>query len=189
MVANKKQKMSKKKQSYNKKLLVAGLVVAVLLVLAILEKTNVTHFITLHPAAPTTVSGKGPTPEQKNQQAQTDADAKKQFIENGGSDGQTQSTSPASADKVQISAKQESNGTVTILTKLYGVGDGTCNLTVKNGGQTTTQSADIIYQTQFSSCAGFSVPISGLGTGNWQISLSETSGGSSSTANTTLEVN
>ena len=41
-------------------------------------------------------------------------------------------------------------------------------------GKKYSQEAEIIYQPEYSTCAGFSVPISSVGNGSWDISLSVT---------------
>lgn len=125
------------------------------------------------------------TPEQK-QSSQINADNKKQFIENGSStsskqpdaDNSTSSTPPTNNDSsIVLSARQESNNTVTIFSKLYGYSSGSCQLKIANGAKTYSQTAEIIYQDQFSTCAGFSIPVSKLGKGTWSIKLTTTSGG------------
>jgi hypothetical protein len=130
----------------------------------------------------------------QKQEAKLNADNKKSLIEDGGganadngspktsgsenpgnnnaatpTDTQNQSTS------IQLSARQEANGSVTVFTKLYGYSAGTCRLEVTNGQATQTQTAEIIYQSQFSTCAGFSVPSDKLGAGTWDIKLTATS--------------
>jgi hypothetical protein len=60
---------------------------------------------------------------------------------------------------------------------LYGYSSGSCQLQVTNGDQTESQSAEVIYQSQYSTCAGFSVPTGKLGAGTWNIKLTTTSEG------------
>lgn len=110
-------------------------------------------------------------------EAEAEADAKKQLIESGDNKGEQSGGQGGSSDSndstmiTGLSARQETNGTVTIFTKLDSETSGKCQLTVQNGAKTVTKSADIIYQPEFSTCAGFSLPISGIGYGNWTISL------------------
>jgi len=163
-----------------KRLLVgAGLVALVCVVLAILELTHVTNFI--HRSPPT--SKNGPTEEQKKQAAEIEAQQKRQAIENP--DASTP-VAPPTNDSISFSTQQLSNGTVTVFTNLGSVPNGSCELDVSNGSKTTSQTADVIYQTQYSTCAGFSVPISSVGTGNWTLTLKVTSG--NTTASKTLSV-
>lgn len=165
----------------NKKLLVAAAIIVGLMLLAlILEKT---HVINLYHKTPTS-SQNGPTPEQKQQESQTNADAKKEVIEKGNSDPSV--TNPAKS--IDLSARQEANNTVTVFTKLPGYSSGSCDLTVSNGAKTSTQSVQLLFQPEFSTCAGFSVPIGPLGKGTWNIKLAVTSGGSTESKSISYEV-
>lgn len=74
--------------------------------------------------------------------------------------------------RIELSAKQESNGSVTVLSKLFGIASGTCNLSISNGSRTYSTTASVIYQPEFSSCAGFSIEKDKLGAGMWLIKLS-----------------
>jgi hypothetical protein len=136
------------------------------------------------------------TPEQK-QASQINADNKKRFIENGGStnpgqpDTHTGNSSAPQANNdnsIALSARRESNNSVTILSKLYGYSSGSCQLKVTNGVNTDSQTAEIIYQSQFSTCAGFSVPVSKLGNGVWSIKLTTTSEGAVKSRTISFEV-
>jgi len=122
-------------------------------------------------------------------EARADSQAKKQAIESGDSSGDhsvpsndTETTESGSI--TGLSAQQETNGTVTVLTKLVSGTTGTCTVTAKNGSKTTTKTAAILYQSEFSTCEGFSIPISELGSGQWELSLAV----GSSTKSTTLQV-
>ena len=57
------------------------------------------------------------------------------------------------------------------------VGGGTCELTLTSGSKTVTKSAEIIQNPSSSSCAGFDVPVSELGSGQWDIKIKITSEG------------
>lgn len=76
---------------------------------------------------------------------------------------------------LDLSAKTQSDATVTVLTKITGVSEGTCKLEISSNAQTYTNSADIIYQPDYSICAGFSVPTAKLGNDNWKILMTVTS--------------
>jgi hypothetical protein len=183
MFVNKNQKNSKKKLVLS----VAGIILALLLLLVVLEKTRVTDFIKTRPKA--TDTAQGPTPEQKQQEATSNADAKKQLIEDKTSDTPPSTTPPASSHVIELSTRQESNNTVTVFTKLTGYSNGNCSLTVQNGSKSTTQTAAVIYQPEFSSCAGFSVPIDSVGKGTWTLTLTVTSNGSSESKTISAGVN
>ncbi len=139
---------------------------------------------------------KMPATEQK-----INSDAKRALVENTKSTP-SQSTSKSaeptststvedttSAHRIELSSKQESNNTVTVIGKLYGYSDGICSLLATNSGKENSQTAPVIYQAEFSSCAGFSVPVSNLGTGTWNIKLTVASGGVSKSMAMTLGVN
>jgi hypothetical protein len=117
----------------------------------------------------------GPTPAERKAEADANLDAKKSAIEskNTSSAGDTESgNSSSSGDQsIQLSAKQDNQNTVTVFTKLYGITGGNCSLSITNGNNTYSDTADVIYQPEYSSCAGFSVPTSGLGMGAWSITL------------------
>lgn len=95
---------------------------------------------------------------------------------------------PSNADGIDISAKQSSTE-VVVFTKLEGYADGSCQLKVTNGGRSTSQSAPVVFQREFSTCAGFTVPIDSLGTGKWNIELSVTAGSETNTKSIDFEVN
>ena len=175
MYKNKAQKHSKKKMM----LLILGAVLALLLVLFVLEKTNT---IDIFKSSTNRVSSSdGPTEEQKKQEAQIAADTKKQFIDSqkDGPGSNTPAGDSTQSSTIDLSAKQESNNTVTIFTKLAGYSSGSCKLVLANGSKSKTQIADIIYQPEYSTCAGFSIPVSDLGVGDWNLQLSIQSNGQS----------
>lgn len=149
------------------------------LVLFILEKTRVTNFIQ-------TPGSQGVTPQQTAEQKKSDDARKQDFIEK--SPEPTPSPLPQDSDAITLSASQEGS-TVNILTKLKDFSSGVCELSISNGTKTHKATADIIYQPEFSSCAGFSVPVSQLGVGSWSIVLNATpTGGSVLTKTTSIEV-
>lgn len=95
-------------------------------------------------------------------------------------------TPPANSNGITVVAMQ-SNSQVIVTTKLVGYSDGTCNLSITNGAKTFSQSATVIYQPQYSTCAGFTVPVEQLGTGGWTINLTVTSGGITTTKSAAFE--
>lgn len=112
-----------------------------------------------------------PSEEEVKQQAAVDAAKKDELAK---SPEKPVSVSP-SVQSIEIKAQKESNGTVTIFTKLFNYSAGTCMLSVTKGSNSLSQTAEIIYQREYSSCAGFSVPIKELGEGTWSIKLKTTS--------------
>jgi hypothetical protein len=89
---------------------------------------------------------------------------------------------------ISVTAKRESKDSVTVISKLYNVSDGKCTLTINNGPNTYTDTADIIYQPEYSTCAGFSIPISKLGIGLWSVNVSYMSAGHTNSNSTTVDV-
>lgn len=158
---------------------------AVLSCLILLLAGGLYWFIHVH-NRPMAQAPTGPTPEQIKQQSDTDAAQKKQAVENPPS---TQPSPAPTSSNISLTAKQESNGSVTVTANLGHISNGTCKLDVTNGAKTTSQTADVIYQPEFSSCAGFSVPVSSEGSGMWTIKLTVTSNGTSASQTITSEVN
>jgi len=170
----------------NKKIvLIIASAFLLLLVFIALEKTRTTNIIDL-PFEDGVSEQNGPTSEEQVKENEANADAKRKLLESIPADDQSSQTQ--SERTTELSARQEGNNSVTVLTKLFGYTSGTCQLTVTNAGKTNTQSARVAYQTEFSSCAGFSVPINSLGTGIWNIALTVTTDDSSESKNITYEV-
>lgn len=177
-----------------KKLLV--LVIAVLLLailtLTILEKKDFTHFFANDSSAT-----RGPSKEQEVEQKKAETAQKSEYLDKVyNQDGTKEKTNTETADAtssaapsatLELNAKQE-DSSVTVLTKMQNVASGTCALTVNNGSNTVTQNAKIIYQPEFSSCAGFSIPIAGTGPGTWAIKILATTNNGSIEQATTIEV-
>jgi hypothetical protein len=173
------------KQKNYKKIL---FVLAALLILAALffalEKLNVTNFI--HKKSDTASQNQGPSAEEKAAENKVNADAKKDFIEGNSQNSTSNSSAQPQGSSIDLSAKQETNNTVTIFTKLYGVSSGTCTLTVTNNGSAQNYTADVIYAAEYSTCAGFSIPVKNPG--NWNIQLNLNSNGQTFTKSITYQV-
>ncbi|MDQ5963583.1 MAG: hypothetical protein QG629_665 [Patescibacteria group bacterium] len=175
----------KTKNSSTSKILVALVGVLVVFgVLLFLEKTDRLHLFHNHP---------GPSKQQQEQEHKANAEKKQSYLDQayGKNPEQPEKGSASSGDttpspsSVEISTKQNGSS-VLILAKMQNVPTGTCKLSVTNGSQSIAQSAKIIYQPEFSSCAGFTVPVSGLGTGDWSVVLeAQTDGGQILTSGST----
>ena len=63
---------------------------------------------------------------------------------------------------------------MTTKLKEHGFSSGQCVLTITSSGQRSEQHAAIIYQPEYSTCAGFSMPARSLPKGTWHISLAVT---------------
>jgi len=161
-----------KVQSSKKKKLPIIISVVVLLILATLSALYLFKVFPFQSA-----NKDGATSSQIKEEQKTNTDQKDQFLDNA-KDNPTP-TEPAkvpdSSDTITLTSSQDGNS-VTVLTKLSGQGysSGTCELTVKANGKTNSQTADIIYQPEYSSCAGFTTPVDTLGKGVWEISLKVT---------------
>ena len=170
-----------------KKSLLAKIILVVITVV-LLVFAGIWAYDLSRPSAP-----KGPTPEQKQLQKTTETEQKKTYVE---TDDTTQPVDPQPApipsdtSSINITATQE-GGNVIVQSRLNGPGysSGTCVLDISNGQRTFSSSANILYQSDYSTCAGFSVATSSLGTGTWAISLRVTPlNGSSLTKSVTFEV-
>lgn len=175
---------NKKRPLYRKPLAWVMTLIALALVLIIgLETLGVTHLFTARET-------NGPSPAQKKEKDAANAAKKKSTIEGGDTKADPYQTADPSEvnTSFDLSAKQESNGTVTVFTKLYGYSTGICKLDVTNGTKSTSQTAEAMYQPEYATCAGFSVPISSLGSGSWLIKLSVTNDGVTKDKTITYEV-
>lgn len=123
------------------------------------------------------------------QQAE-DTKNKKDFVEN--TEKQSPDTTPPKVpdnpNNISIQAKDEANGTVTILTKLTNYSDGQCSLKISNGTKQYSADVNVIFQPEYSTCAGFSVPKSQLGSGTWDIRLVVSSKGGEVTSSQKVDI-
>lgn len=172
-------KIHSTKGSYkSKKTIVAISVIFILsLIFIILEVTNVTSFF--HASVVK-------TPEQIKE-SETNSNDKQKFIDNTSTDSTNNFQEHSSSD-IDLTIRQESDNSVTILTQLKNYSDGTCDLTITNNNDTITRSAPVLYQDTFSTCAGFSIPANEMANGTWNITLSVTSKGETSAKTISAEV-
>lgn len=114
--------------------------------------------------------------------------AKQNLIKNP--DSQDAPTPPASnSDSIVITSTQTTTD-VTIFTQLSNIASGSCNLQITNAAKTYTTTAPVIYQSQFSTCAGFTVSKNSLnGSGTWNVVLVVNNGKNNITKTATIEVN
>lgn len=163
--------MIKHSRGFSKKKLLVTLLATLLLIvtsLALLEKFNV---INMFSPPLGDVSTKGPTPEEIEQEKMTNAEAKQEYLDDVYRDDENRST-PTSNDEPGLTVTGRQDGSsVTILARIQSVADGKCVLSATNGTKNIMQEAAVIYQPEFSSCAGFSEPVDSLGTGLWAIKL------------------
>lgn len=76
-----------------------------------------------------------------------------------------------------INYKAVADGALTLRTTIeQSLTSGTCTLTLTSNGRTVTKTANIAPNPSSSTCEGFSVPVSELGSGSWNIEITITSG-------------
>ena len=130
------------------------------------------------------------TPKPKNgytkEQAESDRTKKNSVLDGGNSSNNSNNTGN-NKGKISLNPRQE-GANVVLLTRLDGYGSGKCNLTVSNGARNYTSEAEVIYQSEYSTCAGFTIPVEKLGTGKWLIGLSLDTGGITNSQSIELEV-
>jgi len=168
-------------------LIILGTLATLAILVALLELTHVINIY--HKRPQSSVPTQGPTAEQKQAEAKFNADSKKELITQPtkGDDPNSLPSVPPTTS-IELTAQQEPNNSVTVFTKLSGYSDGSCELTSSNGSKTNNQSAKVIYQAEFSSCAGFSVPIDTIGKGIWSLKLAVTTNGTTATKTISYEV-
>jgi hypothetical protein len=157
----------------------AGSVVLVF-TLVILEATHVIDLIQINETKTVT-----PTTEQLKQQEEVNDNTKDKFI------SATPTPTPSAittSNKVVVTARQELNGNVTVFTKIYDNSAKNCQIVLTKDSATITKQASVIYQPEYSTCAGFSIQKSELSSGSWQISLTVTGDSATINATTSIEV-
>lgn len=123
------------------------------------------------------INNNGLTEQQEKTKVQTSSDQKDQFLDSQKNNDSNSEPAdiPSTSDTISLSSTQN-NGSVVTIIKLNGQGysTGVCELTTTANGKTDYQTAEIVYQPEYSSCAGFATPIETLGKGVWQIKLTVT---------------
>lgn len=130
-------------------------------------------------------SNNGPTSssasdKEKDSQKKQEAIHKQEFLDSESKDGEVAPPSQHQITDESISLdKYESSTSLSIVTKITGFsGEGSCKITLSSSGKDTIyESAKILYQPEFSSCEGFSIPKSKLSAGDWLINLTLTING------------
>lgn len=149
-----------------------------------LEKTHRTDLV----KKPSTVQSAKEETKAAEEKKQTYLDESPPTTINGSGEtvSQTNYTPPTNSDNILLEAKREGSN-VVLLTQLKGYSDGKCVLNIA-GPDSYSGEADVMYQTSYATCAGFSVPISAVGQGTWQINLKVISGGVTNEKTISLEV-
>jgi hypothetical protein len=79
-------------------------------------------------------------------------------------------------------------GPLVIRALLNDVKDGTCTLALSKEGAIKSYTANVVNTGTYYSCEGFDIPVSDLGPGTWEISLTVNSGNRTGIAKQTTEV-
>ena len=173
-----------------------GVVLVLGVLLFILEKKDIINLV-----GNKNPTSQGPTKKQAEEAAKAAANSKQTYLDQTYKDGTTTSqptnttptpaTPSSSPSSMTLTAKIDGKY-VTVTTQIQNISSGTCELTASNGANSIPPQppVQIIYQPEFSSCAGFSILKSSLGSGTWNISVTASpSAGEATTQSTTLEVN
>lgn len=131
--------------------------------------------------AQTTTDFAGPTESEREQ-------VEENKTKDGGPTRPADPTPPPPSDKLAKISKasyDEASRKATIQTQLYGAGWQQCRLELTQGTEKITKTADALYQADFSTCLGFSVPASEFPAGGaWAATVYVTnSDGSTYTSN------
>ena len=169
------------KKNISKKQIAVATIVAALVVCGSVFALDKIGVISILPKETVPNISKEPTPQEKKSEEKANQDTKESFL-NTAKDNEEKSVEkskpapvPTDNSSIELSADKDGNN-VTIIVKLkeQGYSQGKCSLTVAANGKKVAQNADIIYQPEYSTCAGFSIPVSSVGGGQWTISLSVT---------------
>lgn len=169
-----------KKKAYRVLSALLGLIIVSTVIFFILEKTHMIDFI----KAGQPVIDSQPTVEELKKQEIANLNEKQQYLE--GHD--TANNQSSTTGKLEISAVRGRNNTVTIYSKIYESSATKCLLEISNDSKIYSKEAAVIYQADYSICAGYSVTIDELGIGIWNIKLTTTSSSGNLTATTQLVV-
>ncbi len=160
---------------------------AMALLILVLEKTNVINFIKPGRPAPQTNQPSGPTPEQRKQEAEATADAKRQMAEG-----------PVTTPKTSVDGKRAVNPVITSASQaelrgfVSGIAEdgGTCTATFTKGTVTFTKTSAGFINVANTNCKLITLSSSDFPSkGNWSITLSYSSSKAIGTSpSTNLEI-
>jgi len=134
----------------------------------------------------TDVTDTTPDPEAPptDEQIEDGENIKRDSIENE-DDEQAQTTSL----RITSSGQNQAGGTVTVRTLIQRItNQGTCTLTMTNGGQTVTRTAPVQALPNGSTCQGFDVPFSALSAGTWDTNVEYRNGDDNAADTVSIEV-
>ena len=161
----------------NRRLLWAGAaLLAAGIVFAALEFGGVTN-IFVKEEAPTTAENL-PSETDNSNPYKPATDEEKKEVENSKANSRPPGNSPSTIPStVVIESAQQQNEfkSVVVKTQLTGNGWASCKLTMTKGSNKVVKTAETLYQSAYSICLGFSVPLDELSeSGQWQVKLTAT---------------
>ena len=169
------------KKRLSKKQILATIIIIIAVICLSIFALDKFGIISIFPQNTTPNIGKEPTVEEKKSEKDTNQNNKETFLNTpkDDSDNSVEKSKPAPVptdnSSIELSTNKDGDNAVIIIKlKEHGYSQGKCSLTVTSNGKKNTQEAPIIYQPEYSTCAGFSVPISSVGNGQWNISISVT---------------
>jgi hypothetical protein len=131
-------------------------------------------------------------PKKSSSSSSSDADAADgSFKEKAEAAASAGDQTPPQSEKleVMITSKNVSGGKLVISAQISAIlGSGECKLVLTNNGNTATKTSGIQAWPQSSTCQGFEVPTSELGSGKWQVNLTVQSGNRSGSASTEVNI-
>lgn len=123
------------------------------------------------------------SPSSKDQSADDKTKEPLQYSNQANNSG-----SSSNSDKVSLSAFQNGS-TVRVSVTIHQLWNtGNCTLSITNGSASINKTAPVQAMPSYATCQGFSVPVSDLGVGTWQLSLKVTNGSEIATSNQELSV-
>lgn len=118
-----------------------------------------------------------PTATESTAQKKVEAQQKKDFNDAESSaptpTNPAPPATPSTPQSFDMAISQDASGLV-VQAKAAGVSSGSCKLVASKGSTAITQTADVLFQPEFSTCAGFTVPSNQLVAGEWNVQLTIT---------------
>lgn len=179
-------KISNKKQSGRKKLVIAIAGVAILLVAAGASY----YFLYLNKQASSDGTRPANTVDYSpaKQSDKIGDSSKDQIAKQPADDSSTPSTPPQSLSVTITNTSQDTN-TVYVRAIISNATSGECTLTLTHGTTVITKKAPVGAQANYGNCQGFNVPKSELGaSGTWKVKIDVTSSAATGSAEGSVEV-
>ena len=185
--------MNNTRQRKSKKLFLPLLIVAIVLASWLAFASIVSVWPFEAGTQSTTSTNQTATDEEQAANEAEAAKDKQDFLdsEETGPKTSTENTEPpakvSNDPEIDLSASTQDN-LLVVTTNLSTITSGTCTLSLQKGSQVVTKTAKVIFAPNSSTCEGFSINQSELGSGSWQITLSVKTDGDtvSKTINYTL---